>query len=185
VTLDLAAALPDCRIDPAQFSAAILNLVVNARDAMPQGGEIVIATDECHQPCGDFEAPPGRWVRVRISDQGSGMSAETVEHLFDPYFTTKGDSGTGLGVPQVIAFMRASGGTVCVATEPGSGSCFDLRFPAAGPSAGTDDSQWRQLDRWVNEGGSRAHPAEPPVALAGSTTPVFRPAAAPSRRHAS
>jgi signal transduction histidine kinase len=154
VTLDLATTLPECRIDPAQFSAAILNLVVNARDAMPNGGEIRIATDECHEPCGDFAAPADRWVRVRISDQGSGMSADIVEHLFDPYFTTKGDAGTGLGVPQVVAFMRASGGSVCVSTEPGAGTCFDLRFPAAdqGAQAG---SQWRQLDRWVNEGGSQ------------------------------
>jgi signal transduction histidine kinase len=157
VTLDLATTLPDCRIDPAQFSAAILNLVVNARDAMPDGGEIRIATDECHEPCGDFETPADRWVRVRISDQGSGMPAEVVEHLFDPYFTTKGDAGTGLGVPQVVAFMRASGGLVCVNTEPGAGTCFDLRFPAADQDAHAG-SQWRQLDRWLNEGGSRGAP---------------------------
>jgi hypothetical protein len=82
------------------------------------------------------------------------MSADIVEHLFDPYFTTKGDAGTGLGVPQVVAFMRASGGTVCVSTELGAGTCFDLRFPAAdqGAQAG---SQWRQLDRWANEGGNQ------------------------------
>ena len=162
VTLDLATTLPDCRIDPAQFSAAILNLVVNARDAMPKGGEIVIATDECHEPCGELEAPADRWVRVRITDEGSGMSADIVEHLFDPYFTTKGDAGTGLGVPQVVAFMRASGGTVCVNTEPGTGTCFDLRFPAAVPGSQSDGSEWRQLDRWLNEGGSQRSNRAPP-----------------------
>lgn len=138
VALDLAPALPACRVDPAQFNAAILNLVVNARDAMPKGGEIRISTDECTEPCGDLKSPAKRWARVRIVDQGSGMSAEIVEHLFDPYFTTKGAAGTGLGVPQVVAFMRASGGSVCVSTEPGAGSCFDLRFPAADYGASID-----------------------------------------------
>jgi signal transduction histidine kinase len=153
--LDLAPTLPACRVDRAQFNAAILNLVVNARDAMPEGGEIRISTDECAQPCGDLESPAERWVRVRIADQGSGMSADIVEHLFDPYFTTKGNAGTGLGVPQVVAFMRASGGSVCVSTQPGAGTCFDLRFPAADHGAPPDaGSHWRQVDRWVNEGGS-------------------------------
>ncbi len=160
VTLDLATALPDCRIDAAQFNSTILNLVINARDAMPEGGEIRIATDECHEPCGDLAAPVERWVRVRISDQGSGMSAEIAEHLFDRYFTTKGDAGTGLGVPQVVAFMRACGGTVRVTTEPGTGTCFELRFPAADRGDQVDGGEWCQLDRWVNEGGSqRQHKA--------------------------
>jgi signal transduction histidine kinase len=154
VTLDLASSLPECRIDPAQFNAAILNLVVNARDAMPKGGEIRISTDECDDPGGGAEADAERWVRVRVSDQGSGMPPEVVEHLFDPYFTTKGDAGTGLGVPQVLAFMRASNGTIGVSTVPGAGTCFDLRFPAADEAGPRADSHWRQLDRWVNEGGS-------------------------------
>jgi hypothetical protein len=97
---------------------------------------------------------PGRWVRVRVTDQGSGMSPEIVEHLFDPYFTTKGDSGTGLGVPQVVAFMRASGGCVCVRTEPGAGTSFELRFPAVDQAGVHADDDWRQLDRWTNEGGN-------------------------------
>jgi signal transduction histidine kinase len=150
--LDLASALPACRIDRAQFNAAILNLVVNARDAMPEGGEIRISTDECSQPCGDLEAPAERWVRVRIADQGCGMSSDVVEHLFDPYFTTKGDAGTGLGVPQVVAFMRASGGTVCVSTEPGAGTCFDLCFPVGDHGDSADErSQCRQLDHVAND----------------------------------
>jgi signal transduction histidine kinase len=154
IRLDLAPSLPDCRIDPGQFNAAVLNLVVNARDAMPTGGEIRISTDECREPCGDTDSQAERWVRVRVVDQGSGMSPEIVEHLFDPYFTTKGAAGTGLGVPQVLAFMRASGGTVCVSTEPGAGTCFDLRFPVADGREAAPDDHWRQIDRWVNEGGS-------------------------------
>jgi len=152
--LELARVLPTCRVDPAQFNAAILNLVVNARDAMPEGGEISISTDACTQPCADLESPAELWVRVRIADQGSGMSADVVEQLFDPYFTTKGDAGTGLGLPQVVAFMRSSGGSVCVSTEPGAGTCFDLRFPADHGAPADRSDQWRQVDRWVNEGGS-------------------------------
>jgi signal transduction histidine kinase len=158
ITLDLPSSLPDCRIDSAQFNAAILNLVVNARDAMPIGGEISISTDECGEPCGDIETSVERWVRVRIADQGSGMPPEVLEHLFDPYFTTQGEAGTGRGVPQVVAFMRASGGTVCVSTGPGAGTCFDLCFPAADQSGLLGDNLWRQLDRWTNEGGN----SEPP-----------------------
>jgi signal transduction histidine kinase len=158
ITLDLASSLPECRIDPAQFNAAILNLVVNARDAMPNGGEISISTDECGEPCGDIETSVKRWVRVRIADQGSGMPPEVLEHLFDPYFTTKWEADTGLGVPQVVAFMRASGGTVCVSTEPGAGTCFDLRFPAADQPGLLGDNLWRQLDRWTNEGGNSQPP---------------------------
>jgi hypothetical protein len=117
------------------------------------------------------------------------MPAEVVAHLFDPYFTTKGDAGTGLGVPQVLAFMRASGGTVCVSTEPGAGTRFDLRFPAADPSEPAGDSHWRQLDRWTNEGGSvktarrsharrkvrRRRSASSPAALPDRTDPATRP----------
>lgn len=144
VKLDLASAVPECLIDPVQFNAAILNLIVNSRDSMANGGEIRIATDECREPCGVSASVAEKWVRVRVWDQGSGMSPEIVEHLFDPFFTTKGDAGTGLGIPQVLAFMRASGGTVCVSTEPGAGTCFDLRFPAGQQVAPASTAQWRQ-----------------------------------------
>jgi len=185
VTLDLASSVPDCRIDPAQFNAAILNLVVNARDAMPRGGEIRISTDECREPCGDLEMAPGRWVRVRVTDEGSGMSSEIVEHLFDPYFTTKGDAGAGLGVPQVVAFMRASGGSVCVTTEPGCGTCFDLRFPAVEESGAFIDNEWRQLDRWINEGGSWSGVRLPPGSEADRPARPIPQTAIPGRRRAS
>ena len=154
IKLDLATELPDCPVDSAQFTAALLNLVVNARDAMPSGGEIRIATDECHEPCGDSDSATGRWVRVRVADQGTGMPPDVAAHLFDPYFTTKGEAGTGLGLPQVVAFMRALGGTVCVSTEAGRGTCFDLRFPIADDHDAVPSNDWRPLDRWINEGGS-------------------------------
>lgn len=173
VTLDLAPDLPTSRIDPSQFNAAILNLVVNARDAMPEGGEIRIETDECQQLVADLNAPQRRCVRVRISDQGCGMSPDIAQHLFDPYFTTKGEAGTGMGVPQVAAFMRSSGGTVCVSTEPGVGTFFDLLFPTSDCREPIDGNLWRQLDRWVNEGGRPASPAQRPDHRTG-TNPAER-----------
>jgi signal transduction histidine kinase len=160
IKLRLAPALPPCRIDAPQFSAAILNLVVNARDAMPEGGEIRISTDlislaETEDPGLDPKA-----VLVRIVDQGEGMPEAVRDRIFDPYFTTKGEIGTGLGVPQVAAFMRASGGCMNVGSEPGLGTSFDLYFPVAGSPGLIGTSLWQQLDRWGNEGGRI--PSPPP-----------------------
>lgn len=171
VSLDLAPNLSRCQIDAAQFNAAILNLVINARDAMPDGGEIRIETDECAQLVEDSDAPPGQCVRLRISDDGCGMSPEIAEHLFDPYFTTKGDAGTGLGVPQVAAFMRSSGGTVGVCTESGVGTTFDLRFPTSDYRDPVENNLWRQLDRWVNEGGTYGPSTRSPDSLSGVKRP--------------
>ncbi len=178
IVLDLAPDLPKCRIDPPQFNAAILNLVINARDAMPDGGEIRIETDECQRLIDDSGAPPRRCVRVRIIDQGCGMPPEIARHLFDPYFTTKGEAGTGLGVPQVATFMRSSGGNVCVNTEQGVGTSFDLLFPTADCRDPIDGNLWRQLDRWVNEGGrpdSAGRPARRQCEIEGPTDQIRLP----------
>ena len=161
IDLALSPGLPPCPIDPPQFNAAVLNLVINARDAMPQGGQIGIETDLWQSPGGETGAPTDRFVRVRIVDEGCGMPPEVVEHLFDPYFTTKGDAGTGLGMPQVAAFMRSSGGTVRVDTEPGAGTTFELLFPADDHREPIGGNLWPQLDRWINEGGS-PDPVEAP-----------------------
>ena len=158
VRLELASGLPRCRIDASRFSAAILNLVVNARDAMPEGGEIRITTDLIHlSETVDSAADPG-CVLVRVIDQGHGMPKEVRDRIFDPYFTTKGETGTGLGVPQVASFMRASGGCMKVSSEPGSGTAFDLYFPICDSPGLIGTNLWRQLDRWANEGGRIASP---------------------------
>ena len=105
------------------------------------------------------------------------MPPEIARQLFDPYFTTKGEAGTGLGVPQVAAFMRSSGGTVRVNTEPGVGTSFDLLFPTADCRDPIEGNLWRQLDRWVNEGG-RPDPAGRPAAVkATSKARRIKPAA--------
>jgi signal transduction histidine kinase len=139
IVLDLSPTLPKCRVDPSQFAAAILNLVINARDAMPQGGEVRISTARCHvKPAASESEGTGTYVRVRVEDDGSGMPEEVVQRIFEPFFTTKGNKGTGLGIPQVSAFMSHVGGQVRVASEQGRGTTFDLLFPAVRPETVVD-----------------------------------------------
>lgn len=130
VALALEAGLPVCHVDPAQFSAAILNLVINARDAMSGGGEIRVGTDRRTVETSDDGASPssGRYVRVFVADQGPGMPADVLERIFDPLFTTKGDKGTGLGLPHVSAVMHLMGGHIGVHSVPGEGTVVELLF---------------------------------------------------------
>ena len=122
------------KIDPAQIEQAILNLVLNARDALPAGGWIRL--DVARLPASDV-APPAdaaqqdTYVRVRVSDNGVGISPEARVHLFEPFFTTKGQGkGTGLGLASVHGMVHQSHGWVAVTSEPGQGSTFALHFPA-------------------------------------------------------
>ena len=94
VMLDLAPDLPKCLVDPPQFNAAILNLVVNARDAMPDGGAIRIGTALI------AEEEHVKFVRLRVRDDGVGMPPEVTKRIFDPYFTTKGEAAPGLACPR-------------------------------------------------------------------------------------
>jgi signal transduction histidine kinase len=124
----------DGLIDPSQFDAAVLNLVVNARDAMPHGGEVRISTERWVVETASSGSPaPGAYVRVCVKDSGQGIPAEVVRKVFDPFFTTKGEKGNGLGLPHVYAFMRRIGGHVSVTTEWGRGTTFDLLFPSVEP----------------------------------------------------
>ena len=131
IVFELASDIPKCLIDPSQFSAAILNLVINARDAMPHGGEILISTAhrKVHEASLDLPVPAG-YVQVRVIDNGLGMSAEVTRNLFQPFFTTKGEGGTGLGLLQVHALVHQSGGRVSVSSELEHGTTVDLLFPA-------------------------------------------------------
>lgn len=157
VILELAPDLPKCLVDPPQFNAAILNLVVNARDAMPAGGTIRITTSAV------IRRQNRHYVRVRISDDGAGMSPDVRKRIFDPYFTTKGESGTGLGIPQVQALMRQVGGYLTVNSKVGKGTSFDLFFPVHVEQPAAAPDAWRQLDRWADEGGAIL-PVESPAA---------------------
>jgi signal transduction histidine kinase len=121
--LDLQPNLPSCQLNRTQFEMAILNLVNNSRDASPSGREIRIAT-------GVVDGGPCGQVRVRVIDDGSGMSPEVLNRIFDPFFTTKGDHGTGIGLPQIQAIMKLIGGSISVTSELGVGTAVDLMFPA-------------------------------------------------------
>jgi signal transduction histidine kinase len=120
--------VPKCPINTEQFSAAILNLVVNARDAASDQGKILISTERYVTPSNEG-GPLKTYVRVCVRDDGRGMSAETLQHIFDPFFTTKGFHGTGLGLPQVRAFMLEVGGQLNVVSNEGEGTLVELLFP--------------------------------------------------------
>jgi len=131
----LAQDLRSVRADPGQIEQVILNLVVNARDSMPNGGRLVVETrntDESEHPDRtDMEIPAGPYVMLTVSDNGSGMSPEIQARIFEPFFTTKEvGKGTGLGLSTVYGIVRQSGGAVGVSSKIGSGSTFRVCLPA-------------------------------------------------------
>jgi hypothetical protein len=132
----VAADLAHCRIDRGGLETAILNLAVNARDAMPDGGALHIAARNRSIGEGDVRDDPalrlGHWIEISISDTGTGMTPETRAKVFEPFFTTKAEGkGTGLGLAMVHGFVHQSGGFVTLASEPGCGTTFRLYLPAA------------------------------------------------------
>jgi CheY-like chemotaxis protein len=133
------------KADPNQMTQIILNLAVNARDAMPEGGQLTVETGivdltaETQSPfdCGEFA--PGQYVLIKIADTGVGMSEEVKAHLFEPFFTTKGDDGrSGLGLATCYGIVHQSGGHLRVESEPGQGTTVQIylpRVPAPPPPA--------------------------------------------------
>ncbi len=120
-------------VDPNQLENALLNLCINARDAMPDGGRLTIETGNrwLDPPGGaERELPPGQYVSLNVSDTGTGMSASVIERAFDPFFTTKPiGQGTGLGLSMIYGFARQSGGQVRIYSEPGQGATVCLYLP--------------------------------------------------------
>ncbi|OWV84134.1 hybrid sensor histidine kinase/response regulator [Rhizobium sp. R635] len=122
--------LPTILTDPNQLEMAILNLVVNARDAMPSGGRIVLRAAEEVVPSGKGRLSPGRYVRIAVVDEGEGMDARTLEQAVTPFFTTKGvGKGTGLGLSMVQGLATQSGGCLFLESTPGEGTTAELWFP--------------------------------------------------------
>jgi PAS domain S-box-containing protein len=118
------------RADPGQLEQVILNLAVNARDAMPEGGRLAIRTGTEEIPPGRDDIPPGPYVSLVVSDSGSGMTEDVREHIFEPFFTTKAPGhGTGLGLATVYAVVTRSGGSVSVESAAGTGTTFSILLP--------------------------------------------------------
>jgi PAS domain S-box-containing protein len=131
----LAADLASVRIDPGQLEQILVNLAVNARDAMPDGGRLTIETSNVHlveaATTAEDGIPPGHYVRLSMSDEGTGMTDEVRAHLFEPFFTTKQDGrGTGLGLPMVYGAVRQNRGRIEVRSEVGRGTTITMHLPA-------------------------------------------------------
>jgi len=131
--------LPDLwpvRADRSATESALLNLIVNANHAMPEGGNLTIETTNLRMDADyilsrDSDIPPGDYVMLGVSDTGTGIAPDVMQRIFDPFFTTKGpEGGSGLGLSMVQGFVRQSGGMLRVYSEPGSGTAFKLFFPA-------------------------------------------------------
>ena len=133
--LALALHVPPVRADLGQIEQVIANLAVNARDAMPDGGDITFATAVMHvgghvRPAAG-EVVPGEYVEIAVSDRGTGIPADVLPRIFDPFFTTKDQGkGTGLGLSTVYGIVTGCGGHILVETAPGEGTTFRVRLPA-------------------------------------------------------
>ena len=134
IVTHLLPALSQVRIDPGQLQQVIINLAINARDAMPTGGRLSISTTETEiseDAAAGLDCRPGRYVRLTIADNGCGMTPEIQSRIFEPFFTTKGHGkGTGLGLPTVFGIVKQSDGAIDVSSEVGAGTTFRILFPA-------------------------------------------------------
>ena len=126
--------------DPTQVHQVLLNLCVNARDAMPNGGDLTIGIENCvldeQYAAMNIQGKPGHYVKISVTDSGTGMTPEVLDKIFEPFFTTKSiDKGTGLGLSTVMAIVKSHDGLINVYSEPGKGTTFKVYLPAMQLSA--------------------------------------------------
>ena len=134
IDLQLKEKIQKINADPAQIEQVLLNLAINAKDAMPEGGRLIIETEEtfldddyCKSHAG---ARPGEYILLTVTDTGHGMDEETLEHIFEPFYTTKGrGKGTGLGLAMVYGIVKGHGGYIVCYSKPGEGTSFEIYLP--------------------------------------------------------
>jgi signal transduction histidine kinase/ActR/RegA family two-component response regulator len=132
--------IPSVEVDPGQLEQVLVNLAINARDAMPNGGSLKVETTVVEVTRPYFQMPVGRYVRLSVTDTGVGMPPEVLSQIFEPFFTTKGNRGTGLGLSSVYGIVKQSGGYIWCDSTPGQGTTFTIYLkPAAGVA--DDESQ--------------------------------------------
>jgi nitrogen-specific signal transduction histidine kinase/CheY-like chemotaxis protein len=146
IVTEVAPTIGSVKVDPGQMEQVIMNLAVNARDAMPNGGRLVLATGEetleDDGGNGRFHVEPGRYVLLTVTDTGEGMDAQVVERIFEPFFTTKEqDKGTGLGLSTVYGIVKQSGGYIYVFSRPGHGATFRIYLPRVEEEAAIQEAR--------------------------------------------
>ena len=143
IEFHMATEIRPCLIDAGQLEQAMLNLSINARDAMPKGGRLKIETAVVSFASDDErpeEMPPGDYVMIEVSDNGEGIPRQDLERIFEPFFTTKDvGEGTGLGLSMVFGFIKQSEGFITVSSTEGSGTLFRIYLPAMESEAGVDE----------------------------------------------
>jgi PAS domain S-box-containing protein len=160
--------LPPVRADARQLELALLNLAVNARDAMKQGGTITIAAQGKSLASAQDGLAPGAYVRLSVIDQGEGMDEKTLAHAIEPFFTTKGvGKGTGLGLPMVQGLAHQSGGAFVLKSAPGMGTTAEIWLPVATKQA--DDAQVEVIN---TELGAKPAATDPLIVLAVDDDPL-------------
>jgi CheY-like chemotaxis protein len=164
--------------DPGQLDQILMNLVVNARDAMPQGGQITIETRniDLDENYSSEHAPvvPGRYVMLAVGDTGVGMTRDTREHAFDPFFTTKeAGKGTGLGLATVYGIVKQSGGYVWIYSEPAHGTTLKLYFPEVSAAAAFSTSEHRVASQEAERGSETILLVEDEAAVRGLTSRIL------------
>jgi len=157
IELHLEEGLETINADPSQLEQVIMNLGVNARDAMPEGGKLVIETENVfldESYCRDhLGARPGKYVLLSISDTGFGMDKDTLEHIFDPFFTTKEvGKGTGLGLAMVYGIVKSHEGYIMCYSEPGQGTAFKIYLPVI--EGNTEDRILEKKEKTIPERGN-------------------------------